>query len=126
MFTLCVSPLSLCNLLSLEIRPSSRNKYSCHLSTEDSAILSNYFLQAAAFVERGAGGFTQGIFWKSAFASTRRVSSGWYVRVATEQRTVQVELISAASRHYGVSVEPDQALEAACQLWVHSTGQESK
>jgi hypothetical protein len=33
MFTLCVSPLSLCNLLSLEIRPSSRNKYSCILAT---------------------------------------------------------------------------------------------
>lgn len=121
MSTLCVSPFSFCNLLSLAIRPYGRNQYSCHLAPEESGILSSYFLEAAALVERGAGGHPQGLLWKSAFDSGRLVSSGWCVRVATEQRTVQVELISSARRHYSVSVGPDWALEVACQLWVHST-----
>jgi len=120
--SLNISPLSSRAGAYLEVCPRGRNRYSCHLSPTESSVVSDDLLQAAALVERGAGGHQQGLLWKSAFDSTRRVSYGWCVRVATEQRTIQVELISPAWRHYSVSINPTWALEgAACPLWVHST-----
>ena len=119
--SLQVWPCALTNELLLEICPYRQNRYSCILSRADSGILSGYLLEAAALVERGADGHPRGMLWKSAFPSGRLVSSGWCVRVASEQTTVQVELISLSRRHYSVSVNPNWALEIACQLWVHST-----
>ena len=85
--SISVSTLSFSAGVYLEICPYSRNRYSCHLSPTESRVVSDDLLQAAALVERGVGGHPQGLLWKSAFDSTRRVSSGWCVRVTTEQRT---------------------------------------
>jgi hypothetical protein len=90
----------------LEISPYSRNRYSCALSREDSRILSSYFLEAAALVERRVGGSSHGLIWAPAFDSGRLVSSGWCVRVSTEESTVRIELVSLARRHYSDSVHP--------------------
>ncbi len=119
--SISVSRLSFSAGVYLEICPYLRNCYSCELSPMESRLISDDLLQAAALVERGSGGHPRGLLWKSAFDSTRGLSSGWSVRVATEQATVHVELISPARRHYSVSVNPNWALEGvACPLWVHS------
>ena len=118
--SISVSHPSFCGGVYLEICPYCRNCYSCELSPMEGRLVSDDLLQAAALVERGAGGFGRGLFWESAFHSTRWLSCGWSVRVATEQKTVHVELVSPAWYHYSTSTSKDWALEIACQLWVHS------
>jgi hypothetical protein len=108
------------NEVWLKIRPSSRNEYSCFLAPVEGNILSEAVLECAALVECKRGGISEGIFWQSAYRFRRDLHCGWSVCIESESSSARLTLTGPGSRRYSISVDPKDALELACQLWIQS------
>jgi hypothetical protein len=103
--------------VELAVRPSHQNYYSCSLTTSESSVLSDAILECAARVERKCGGCYYGL-WRRTYKSALGLVLGG--AVAVESHTTSIGLTIFRTRSYSVAVDPAQALELACRLWIQS------
>ena len=102
----------------LAVRPLHHNRYACWLNPREARVLSDAVLECAARVERKCGGGYDGLLWRPTYKSALDLADGGAVAVESYATSIGVTILRR--RSYSVAVDPTEALELACRLWVLS------
>ena len=113
-----VSSSSFDRRIILAVRPLHHNRYSCWLSPREARVLSDAILECAARVERKVGGKYLGLLWRPAYRSALDLADGGTVGIKSYATRIGVTI--RLRRSYSVAIDPMEALELACRLWVQS------